>query len=280
MSVQSIEYKELGQGPTLVLLHGFGGNQKQWEAVALAMAKSYRVIVPNLSRLLVGTATGDKQAALNFSGQVKALDKFLRSIDDGSGFHLAASSYGGALAWAVAITTGQMVQSLTLLCPMPPFPQNHFRSRYLRRILRLARLPSLLWIYLKTPFGRTGLTRLSEIFQVPWLERKKINDLGSSPTFRQLRLLTHVIHRFSRLIAEEDWSFWESRLGFINQPVCLIWGEQDRLYELDEPTRLLRLFNNGQLFHIEDTGHFSMTENPLPVVYILDQFLTRFQNAA
>ncbi len=268
------EYKILGEGPTLVLLHGYGGNPKQWDAVAMAMAKSYRVILPNLARTYIS------KTPTSFSTQVNIIKNLLEKVDDGSGVHIGASSFGGALAWAVAIGSPKLIQSLTLLSPMPPSPQARFRSSYLRRVLWLGQWRSLLYFYLKLPMGRRGLTRLAEMFQVPWLERKKANREEVKPSNRQLKVLVHVIHQFSHLLSKEDWAFWESRLGFIEQPVCLIWGEKDRLYEEDEPSRFLRLFNNGQLHHLEDTGHFSMTENPLPVVYILDHFLTRFQKAA
>jgi pimeloyl-ACP methyl ester carboxylesterase len=272
--MEDIDYKEEGRGPTLVLLHGFGGSAKQWDAVAMAMAKSYRVVVPDLSKMFLGAGLA------NFSQQVQILKNFLIKIDDGQGFHIAASSYGGALSWAVTIESPTLVRSLMLLCPMPPNPQSRFRSPYLRYVLKIGLWPALLWIYLKLPIGRIGLSRMAEIFQVPWLERKKLYRDNAAPTNRQIKVLTHVIHRFSKLIEKEDWSYWESRLSYIEKPVCLIWGERDRLYNSTEPSRFLRLFNRGQLHHIEDTGHFSMAENPLPVVYIMDHFLTQFKNAA
>jgi pimeloyl-ACP methyl ester carboxylesterase len=268
------EYKDIGEGPILVLLHGFGGSHRQWDAVADALSKSYRVIVPNLSRLFINTKLA------TFSEQVQCIQEFITKVSEAKPVHIAAASYGGALSWGVAIQAPKLVASLTLLSPMPPNPLLRFRSQFLRHVLAVGRWPSALWLYLKLPIGRRGLSKLSDMFQVPWLERKKLYKDKSPPSDRQLKVLVLFINKFSKLIMNEDWSYWESRLSFITQPVCLIWGENDLLYFEEEPSRFLRLFNNGQLHHLEQTGHFSMAENPLPVVYILDQFLTRFKKAA
>lgn len=237
------------------------------------MSKNYRVIIPELTALFVGHHQ-------SFGEHVAELQKFIEKIDDGSGVHIAASSYGGALSWALAIVAPKTVLSLALLSPMPPNPRGRFRSPYLRRVLLIAKRPILLYYFLKLPIGRRSLIRLAEIFDVPWLARKRVMRDKAPPSSRQLKVLTHVIHRFAQIISKEDWSFWESRLAFVQQSVCIIWGEDDKLYEESQSTHFLRLFNNGQLFHLQNAGHFSMSDNPLPVVYILDQFLTRFQKAA
>ncbi len=268
------EYKDLGQGPILVLLHGFGGSYRQWDAVAEALSKNYRVIVPNLSKLFVSGKLA------TFSEQVQCLQEFVIRVSNAQPVHIAAASYGGALSWGLAIHSPKLVSSLTLLSPMPPNPLLRFRSQFLRHVLSIGRWPALLWIYLKSPLGIKGIGKLAEVFQVPWLERKKLYKDKTPPSNRQLKVLVHVINKFALLILNEDWTYWESRLASINQPVCLIWGEDDHLYLAEESSRFLRLFNNGQLHHLEHTGHFSMAENPLPVVYILDQFLTRFRKAA
>jgi len=68
----AIRYKVLGSGAPLVLIHGFGGNPNNWNEVGLAMAKSYRVIIPNLVHLFISP---NKSTPL--SEQVKIFSKFL-----------------------------------------------------------------------------------------------------------------------------------------------------------------------------------------------------------
>ncbi|HEY4390356.1 MAG TPA: alpha/beta hydrolase [Paenibacillus sp.] len=44
----SVAYQEQGQGPTIVLLHGFCGSSAYWERLAPLLSKEYRVVMPDL----------------------------------------------------------------------------------------------------------------------------------------------------------------------------------------------------------------------------------------
>ena len=41
-------YREVGEGPTVVLIHGMINSSRHWEEVALRLAPSHRVIAPDL----------------------------------------------------------------------------------------------------------------------------------------------------------------------------------------------------------------------------------------
>lgn len=44
----SVAYQEQGQGPTIVLLHGFCGSSAYWEKLAPLLSGEYRVVMPDL----------------------------------------------------------------------------------------------------------------------------------------------------------------------------------------------------------------------------------------
>ena len=92
---------------------------------------------------------------------------------------------------------------------------------------------------------------------------------------RQLKLLVHVIHRFSVILGQEPWLDWESKIALIETHVCLIWGEEDSLYVEGQPQVMQKLFLNSELHMIPDTGHHSMAENPLPVIDVMLKFLSK-----
>ncbi|MGE3974011.1 MAG: alpha/beta fold hydrolase [Bdellovibrionales bacterium] len=270
-------YFEWGTGgQPLLLLHGYGGAPGNWEAVGTSLAKQYRVIVPSLSHLYTHP---EKQ--ISFSEQVKLLSEFIQKTFGDQPVHIGAASFGGALAWALAIQRPEQVASLTLMSPMPPHPLIRFRNRFLKFFLRLGRYPTLLWFYIQTPMGRRSLPRMAEMFQVPWLEKSKgKRRFQTRLTSRQLRLLVFVIHRFSLMLTKEDWGYWESRIPFIEKPVCVVWGDNDHLYVDGQPQKMTRMFTEAELHNIEDTGHLSMAENPLPIVYIMDRFLNASKKAS
>jgi pimeloyl-ACP methyl ester carboxylesterase len=64
-------YQASGQGEPLVLLHGFGGSGARWASVVPELAKSYRVIVPDLRGH--GRSTNP---AKQFTDRQSALDMF------------------------------------------------------------------------------------------------------------------------------------------------------------------------------------------------------------
>ena len=43
-----IAYRDTGQGPALLLIHGMAGSSATWEAITPQLAKKYRVIAPDL----------------------------------------------------------------------------------------------------------------------------------------------------------------------------------------------------------------------------------------
>ncbi len=44
---QKIQYIEAGSGPTVILLHGLGGDKSNWAYTAPVLAKNYHVYVPD-----------------------------------------------------------------------------------------------------------------------------------------------------------------------------------------------------------------------------------------
>lgn len=266
-----LKFRELGQGSPIVFLHGYGGSPSNWNQVTQELAKNFRVVVPDLSEIYTHTSN-----QYTFREQVGVLSEFVRGVGNGERVAVAASSYGGALAWGVAITSPEIVDRMVLLSPMPPHPTSRIRNRMLKQFLFLGRWPSLLWLYLKSPLGQKALPRIAEIFQLSWVLKNQMKTKRfSTLSMRQLEFLTHVIYRFAWILRLEDWSFWESRLQFIEAPICLIWGQSDLLFNKGEPERMQKVFERCQLHSIANTGHLSMKDNPTPVVHIIKDFLEK-----
>src|SRR5512142_1758111 len=45
---ERVAYRERGQGPALLLIHGMAGSSETWRAVIPQLSKRYRVIAPDL----------------------------------------------------------------------------------------------------------------------------------------------------------------------------------------------------------------------------------------
>jgi pimeloyl-ACP methyl ester carboxylesterase len=270
----TIAYRESGQGPNLILLHGYGGSPHDWDHLVHGLTTRFRVIVPHLSSLYM-----DSDEKVSFRTQVEVLSEFVgRVLPEAETTHMIAASYGGALAWGLSVFDPRRIDRLILLSPMPPDPMPRIRMPSLRRVLKLSIWPQLLWLFLKTKWGQKLLPALAEHFNVGWL--KKTSERFHKVTGRKVRLAVHVIHRFGWIIQKENWSYWEKRIRFIESPVCLIWGSEDKLYLENEPERLQSIFPSCRLHRIHGAGHVIAKESPTQVEAILDSFLTSERKTA
>lgn len=266
---QRISYRELGShGPTIILVHGYGGSPEHFNTISLKLSEYHRVIIPNLTPLYL-----NPKLFYTFQNQVSIFTEFLTLVGgDLKGVHLMASSYGGALAWASVIHRPDLVSSMALVSPMPPHPFAHLNHPTLRYFLRLGRWPLLLVLWLLMPFGKAALPKLAEIFQISLLDEKVRGKKRKPLSFKKLKLLVHLFVRFNQIIRRENWAFWESQLYQVKIPICLIWGTEDRLFSSEEPHRLHKVFSSSNLYFVNEAGHLAMREHPELVFAIVEKF--------
>lgn len=119
-----IHYMECGQGPVLVLLHGFPEFWYGWKNQIPALSKHFRLIIPdmrgyNLSDKppKVSDYTIDKLAA-DIAGIADALH--IKS------FLLAGHDWGAAVAWATAAIYPERIEKLAIL--NVPHPEEMSRA--------------------------------------------------------------------------------------------------------------------------------------------------------
>ena len=103
----------IGEGPPLVLLHGFPDFWYGWKSVISGLKKNYKLIIPDMR-------------GYNLSDKPEGVDKYKMGflIDDIKGLieslslgkvFLAGHDWGGAVAWAFAENYPDMLQKLAIL---------------------------------------------------------------------------------------------------------------------------------------------------------------------
>lgn len=112
-------YYELDDGttddplaPPLVLLHGFTGTLRQWEAVRPMLATEYRVVAYDL-RGHGDTDAPDDTESYSMATYVEDLRALLDTLGMGEA-HVLGSSFGGMIALEFALTHPDRVRSLIL----------------------------------------------------------------------------------------------------------------------------------------------------------------------
>jgi abhydrolase domain-containing protein 6 len=111
---QRWNYLEAGQGPPVLLLHGFTGSKENWLPVIAALAREYRVIAPDLPGWGF-LDPDDPRPPYGYLADAARLAAFADSVIPQARYHLVGHSMGGGIA---AVHAGQWPQRIERLVLM------------------------------------------------------------------------------------------------------------------------------------------------------------------
>lgn len=266
----------MGSGPTIILVHGYGGTIYDWDEVAEALSKNYRVIIPNFSSIYM-----DPLRAVSFSQQVTVFREFInlfkKSMKDT--VYLVGGSYGAAICYAVAIEESNLIDRVALLNPMPPHPKELLKNPLMRLLMEASKVPAAVVLLLKSPAGRIGMKYIQRIFNVPWIKSNAQKNRLEKITTRKAKLIAHVLQRFTWINEVEDWAQWEKRLGYLKTPVHILWGSRDNLFIPGTYERLSEKFPSCEITKIDGGKHVLMIERPEEVSRILLKFFSSHEKS-
>jgi pimeloyl-ACP methyl ester carboxylesterase len=240
-----IVYSQGGKGAPapVVLLHGFGATADSWNRFAPRLMKRYRVIAPDLPGW--GQSTRIDAGSYAYPEQVERLHQFLRKLDLRR-VHLIGHSMGGFIAAAYAARYPEEVMTLGLLAPhgvAGPEPSelalsvaagdNWLVASSLPEFERL-----LDKVFARRPYIPKSVFRVAAA--------RAINGSAKS----------------ARIFAEtqnNDPSLAE-RLGLIQAPSLIIWGDQDRVLHVSGGELFRKGIRNSELLVLPGIGHMPLME--------------------
>ncbi|CUQ67176.1 putative 2-hydroxy-6-ketonona-2,4-dienedioate hydrolase [Candidatus Nitrospira inopinata] len=252
---QRIAYLDVGTGPPLFLIHGFGGSMWQWEHQQRELARHFRVITPDLP----GFGLSDKPDIEYRPDQLVGF--FTRFMD---ALHipratLIGNSMGAGLAMAVALDHPERVDKLVLIGGLPRDIRAKLTSPIVKRTID-TRTPSWLISLGNRLFGGWMVTSVLEELVY---DRSLITPAVLERSNRNRRL-PGIIKPM--LAMKQTLGLWESgyalRLDAIRHPTLIIWGEEDRVFPSSVGHELHRLIEGSQLQTIPFAGHIPQWERP------------------
>ncbi len=260
-----IAYLDTGQGPPVILIHGFGGSMWQWEYQQAALAARHRVITPDL----LGSGLSDKpdieyrpdQLISSFHGFMDAL-----GITQAT---LVGNSMGAGLAIGMALSHPERVDRLILIDGLPDRIAERLTSPLIRRAIETS-APAWLVTLGNWLFGRTTMESvLKEI------------------VYDHSRLTPAVLERSNRnrrrpglippiLAVSRNVPLWEEgyakRLGEIRRRTMILWGEEDRVFPVQVGRDVQGAIPGSTLALIPKAGHIPQWEQP----ELVNSFILRF----
>lgn len=257
-AVVTANVKVEGEGPPIVLIHGFGAALDWWDAIAPALSSDHQVIRLDLIGHGGTEAPGSGYAIARQAALVKAvLDKLgvARAV-------VIGHSMGGEVATAFAAANPAQVARLVLI-DSPPKPETTFDFK-----TRLGLMPLIgqgLWRVRTDGVLRQALTQgFAPGFPVP---DKFVADLWQ---------LTYTVFRRAHddSIAYDTETGTPARLAAIDPvpPLLVLFGTEDALIS-PASAKLFDSVPGAKIVMIEGAGHSPMVEKPERTLAAIRDFL-------
>jgi epoxide hydrolase 4 len=269
-----LHYIEEGQGPLVILLHGFPEFWFSWRLQIPALAAAgFRVVAPDMRGYNLSSRPS-KVAAYDTDRLAADVRGLIHELGAERGL-LAGHDWGAAVAWLTAMNHPEVVERLAIL--NGPHP---------RRMLQGLRTPRQLaksWYMLA--------------FQVPWLPERAArlrHWWGFRVVFDEARPGAFTPQDIERYV--EAWSqpgaaraminYYraamrqtpgraEARIRRVDAPTLVIWGERDRYLgaELAEPDPA-DVPNLERLVRLDEASHWVHQDEPERVNELLVEFFS------
>ena len=261
-------YLDAGQGPPVILIHGFSGSMWQFEYQQAPLAASLRVITPDL----LGSGLSDKpELAYTPTQQVELFRGFMDALGIQRA-SLVGHSMGAGVAIGMALTYPERVDRLVLIDGFPDHVHDRLASPTIKRMIDTH---APVWM---AEFGN-------------WLFGGSTTNAVLEEAIYNHRLLTPVVLERSRLNRKrrglipplltlpKNLPLWEEgfakRFAEIHQPTLILWGAEDRLFPPAVGQALHAAIPGSTFSLIPEAGHIPQWERPDIANPILLKFLQR-----
>lgn len=233
VTVPVLPCRRAGSGPALVLVHGYLGGSRQWDAQIEFLREHFDVIAPDLAGY--GEAC-HLAAPSDMTAHARAVLATLDHLGVGS-FHLLGHSMGGMVAQEIVRLSPQRVGRLVLYATGP---QGSIPGRFETMARSRERL------------AEEGVERTARRISATWLLAGE-----ASPAFEPLATLAaRATEQAARagLYAMEGWD-GRAHLPAISQDTLVVWGERDRSYSWTQIETLWRTLPRASLAVLPACAH-------------------------
>ncbi|MBV9390137.1 MAG: alpha/beta hydrolase [Chroococcidiopsidaceae cyanobacterium CP_BM_ER_R8_30] len=266
-----LHYVTQGEGPLMLMLHGFPEFWYSWRHQLLEFSKDFKVVALDLR------GYNDSDKPQNMSAYVMSeFVEDVKGVIQGLGYErciLVGHDWGGAIAWNFAYTYPEMVERLIVLnLPHPAkfaqgfrTPQQLLRSSYIF-FFQLPWVPEFLLQlsdYQAIEKAFTGMAVDKSAFTQADLEAYKDAAAKRGALTAMLNYYRNVIQQ--RLLSE-DWSILEV-------PTLMIWGENDTALGKELTYGTEAYVKNFQIKYIPNCSHWVQQEQPQLVNQYMREFL-------
>jgi pimeloyl-ACP methyl ester carboxylesterase len=266
-----LHYVTQGEGPLMLMLHGFPEFWYSWRKQIPEFAQDYKVVALDLRGYNDSEKPTD-QSAYVMSEFIKDIEGVIRGL----GYDrcvLVGHDWGGAIAWNFAYAHPELVEKLIILnLPHPAkfaeglrTPQQLLRSSYIF-FFQIPWLPELLVQasgYQIVTAALTGMAVNKNAFSDADLAAYK--EAATKPG-ALTAMINYYRNPFQQGIVNQKW-------GVLNVPTLMIWGEDDTALGKELTYGTESYVKNFQIRYIPNCSHWVQQERPDLVTQYMREYL-------
>ena len=269
----NVGYRQAGDGPAVLLIHGMAGSSRTWRDVMPALAKNHRVIAPDLmGHGESAKPMGDYSLGAHASG--------LRDLLGALGVERATivgQSLGGGVAMQLAYQHPELVERIVLV-------SSGGLGREVSWMLRLLTLPATEYVMpvIFPSFARSGgdavsrfITRIG--FRSPniteiWRAYSSLTEVENRHAF--VRTLRSVVDPGGQSVSAQDRLYLTAGV-----PTMVMWGDADPIIPVEHGRAAHESMPGSRLEIFEGAGHFPHVEEPERFTELLADFIAATEPA-
>jgi pimeloyl-ACP methyl ester carboxylesterase len=263
-----INYYDSGQGPPIILLHGFGACAYTWRFLIPPLAEQHRVFTIDLK----GYGLSDKPADGHYAvaDQAEMVADFIRRQD----LHdlvIMGHSMGGGVTLMTYLklreTDPGRIKKLVLI-DSAGYPQK------MPKFIALAKIPGLNAVLSKLLSPRFATTL---VLKKSYYDKDKITEeqIDTYAYYGSLPGAAAAVRQTAKQLVPKDIEALIAQYKTITVPVLIIWGQEDEVVPLTVGLNFKRDIPDSQLVVLPHCGHIPLEEEPQTTRQAIMDFLKK-----
>ena len=258
-----ITYSEGGpvDAESLILLHGFTGDRNNWNRMAKYLTGKYHVYIPDLP------GHGESSSGLELDYSMPEQTTVMKSFVDELAlekYHIAGNSMGGGLAIQWAIFRPQQVKSLALIDSAGLYEH----KGVVMEDMKTGKLDLLV----QKPGDMNTVIDLV-MKDKPFLPAELLAVIEQRQIVRY-PVYKKIIDGLMKIEKSMGPGMFSIGLKSLRMPVLILWGEEDRIFEVSVIKELERNLKNHKTVIMPGIGHIPIFEAPKDSANIYKDFLS------
>jgi pimeloyl-ACP methyl ester carboxylesterase len=247
-----VRYGEIGEGPPLVLVHGFLVSHKEWLPMVPYLAKHFRLILPDLP----GFGASEKRSGDGYAYTREAFAETLADLMsalDLARAHICGHSMGGGISLTLAADRPELVDRLCVIDSMSYEFDAPFKGK-------LPQIPLLGPVIFKRIYGRSLMRDYfkNDVWSGhPGIDMRQVDAYYDDFDPREARDAAYTC-----LLRTVDVKSLVPKIARVRAKTLVVWADDDRIIPLALGQRLAREIPGARLRIIPHSGHAPNEEHP------------------